>query len=57
MIQTDQRSNCDQVVQAALMLTGKWRLAIVCALGLGAVSAVRENYVGCFLPRRKRSFS
>ena len=37
MIQTDQRSNCDQVVQAALMLTGKWRLAIVCALGLGAV--------------------
>jgi len=37
MTQLDQRFACDQVVQATLMLTGKWRLAIVCALGLGAV--------------------
>jgi DNA-binding HxlR family transcriptional regulator len=33
----DQRPQCDQVVRAAVIVTGKWRLAIVCALGFGPV--------------------
>jgi len=32
-----QRPQCDLVVRAAVIVTGKWRLAILCALGFGPV--------------------